>query len=239
MIKIFLAMHRSLSLSHKAFLDLYQKEYIPLLIKHYRTLIGCICDLADNHTLIPNHMGPNFNRSSYDGITALYFRELDEFLNYYTSQKMDEQLMAQEEKLLKETHVYHLEEVVHWDNLKARTEGVPSPGFKIIPFSCRNPHLSREEFAEHYRNVHSSLAREHHPGIGRYVQNFVQAALSTNAPEIDAVAELHFPSYEDYRDRFYARAESPKIIGKDVASFVDLTKSHYLTARELIVKKQF
>jgi uncharacterized protein (TIGR02118 family) len=239
MVKIFLAMQRAPSLTHEAFADFCQKEYLPLLIRRYRTLVGCIFDLADNRTLIPNHMGPNFNRSPYDGITALYFRELDEFLSYYASQKRDEQLMAQEDKLLKKTHVYHLEEVVHWDNLKARTEGVTSPGFKIIPFSCRNPHLSREEFAEHYRNVHSSLAREHHPGIGRYVQNFVQAALSADAPEIDAVAELHFPSLEDYRDRFYARTESPKIIGKDVASFVDFTKSHYLTARELIVKKQF
>ena len=239
MIKILLAMRRSPSLSQKAFVDRYQKEYIPLLIKHYRSQIGCIFDLVDHRTLNPNHMGPNFNRSPYDGITALYFRELDEFLSYYASQKQNEHLMAQEERLLSETHGYHLEEVVHWDNLKARTEGVTSPGFKIIPFSCRNPQLSREEFAEHYRNVHSSLAREHHPGIGRYVQNFVQAALSADAPEIDAFAELHFPSFEDYRDRFYARAESPRIIGKDVASFSDLTKLHYLTTIEIIIKKQF
>ena len=155
MVKIFLAMQRAPSLTYEAFVDFCQREYLPLLIRHYRTLVGCIFDLADNQTLIPNHMGPNFNRSPYDAITALYFRGLDEFLSYYASQKMDEQLMAQEDKLLKKTHVYHLEEVVHWDNLKARTEGVTSPGFKIIPFSCRNPHLSREEFAEHYRNVHS------------------------------------------------------------------------------------
>jgi uncharacterized protein (TIGR02118 family) len=237
MIKISLAMQRAPSLTHEAFADFYQKEYLPLLMNHYKASIGCIFDLADNRPLIPNHMGPNFKRSPYDGITALYFRELDEFLSDYNSQKQNELLTAQEEKLLSETHVYHLEEVVHWDNLKARREGVPSPGFKILPFSCRNPHLFREEFAEHYRNVHSSLAREHHPGVGRYVQNFVQATLSTDAPEIDAFAELHFPSFEDYRDRFYARAESPRIIGKDVTSFADLTKLHYLTAKELIIKK--
>jgi uncharacterized protein (TIGR02118 family) len=239
MVKILLATQRAPSLTHEAFADFYQKEYLPLLIKHYRTLTGCICDLADNRTLIPNHMGPNFERSPYDVLTALYFRELDEFLHYYTSQKQNELLTGQEEKLLSETQVYHLEEVIHWDNLKARTEGVTSPGFKIIPFSCRSPHLSKEEFAEHYRNDHSSLAREHHPGIGRYVQNFVKAALSTNAPEIDAIAELHFSSFEDYRDRFYARAESARIVGKDVVSFSDLTKLNYLTTIEIIIKKPF
>ncbi len=239
MVKIFLAMQRAPSLTHEAFAGFYLKEYLPLLINHYRDLVGCIFDLADNRTLNPNHMGPNFNRSPYDGIAALYFRELDEFLHDYTSQKQNELLTAQEKKLLSETHIYQLEEVVHWDNLKDWTEGVTSPGFKVIPFSCRSPHLSKEEFAEHYRNDHSSLAREHHPGIGRYVQNFVQAALSTNAPEIDAIAELHFPSFEDYRDRFYARAESARIIGKDVVLFSDLTKLHYLTTIEKIIKKPF
>jgi uncharacterized protein (TIGR02118 family) len=239
LVKIIFAMSRSPSLNPKEFVDRFQKEYIPLLIKHYRTQMGCICDLADNRALNPNYMGPNFKRSPYDGITALYFRELDEFLNYYTSQQENEHLRAQEERLLSETHVYHLEEVIHWDNLKSRTAGVPSPGFKIIPFSCRNPHFSKEEFDEHYRNVHSALAREHHPGIGRYVQNFVQAPLSAMAPEIDAFAELHFPTFEDYRDRFYARAESTKIIGRDLVSFVDTTKSHYLTAIEMIIEKPY
>jgi uncharacterized protein (TIGR02118 family) len=237
MVKISLAVNRAPSLTHEAFAGIYRKEYLPLLIQHYKNLLGCIFDLADNLTLNPNHMGPHFNRSTYDGITSLYFKELDEFLNYYSSHKENEQLMIQEEKLIGETYGYILEEVVHWDNIKARKEGATSPGLKIIPFSCRGSQISQKEFNEHYRKVHSFLAREHHPGIGRYVQNFVQITLTADTPEIDAFAELYFPSFEDYRDRFYARPESPKIIGKDVVSFADLTKLHYLTTKELIIKK--
>ena len=59
-----------------------------------------------------------------------------------------------------------------------------------IAFVRRAAGLTREEFADHWTNVHAPLARKHHPVLVRYVQNIVLENPTPTAPEVDGIAEL-------------------------------------------------
>jgi len=229
MIKIVLALRRSPDLKLQEFVDIYLNQHVALILDSFPMLTGFVSNLVDEQELNPNYMGPNFQKSPYDILIALHFDRIEDY-------QIREELQEDRTKFAAVTDGYMIDEVEHWDNIPSRSANTRSPGFKIIPFSCRKPGLSQADFNDHYRNVHSALAREHHPGIARYVQNFVEGKINPDAPDLDAIAELHFASFEDYRDGFYAHAESPKIIGKDVVSMGDVSKMHYFTAVEMVHK---
>jgi uncharacterized protein (TIGR02118 family) len=118
------------------------------------------------------------------------------------------------------------EEVVHWDEL-----GEPAGEAIVLTyFVRRRPGLSFTDFASHYRERHAPLARTHHPGIARYVQNF-RIAAEPGDGGIDAVSELWFRSERDARERFYRDDESRRVIAEDVQRFLDLRAGFAFAAR--------
>jgi len=122
--------------------------------------------------------------------------------------------------------LYRTQETVHWDEL-----GVPGPPAVVLSyFVQRRADLSFEAFAAHYRERHAPLARVHHPGIARYVQNFVERRAGDTAG-IDAVSELWFRCEQDARNRFYRDDESRRVIAEDVRRFIDLRADFAFAAR--------
>src|SRR5436309_2518445 len=109
------------------------------------------------------------------------------------------------ERALDDTVVdgYVVDERVQWENAR--------PGIERIVFIKRLPLLSHEEFADHWLTRHTPLARRHHPGMCRYVQNLVTGTVTPGAPEVDGIAELGFASRADMEQRMY---DSPR--GRDV-----------------------
>jgi uncharacterized protein (TIGR02118 family) len=91
-----------------------------------------------------------------------------------------------------------------------------------IAFVRRSPGLSREEFADHWTNVHAPLARKHHPTLVRYVQNIVIEPVTPGAPEVDGVAELGFRSLKDVHQRMYDSPAGAEIIRRDIQRFLDV-----------------
>ena len=117
-------------------------------------------------------------------------------------------------------------EVLHWDEL-----GPPGPQAVVLAyFVRRRADLSFDAFAAHYRERHAPLARVHHPGIARYVQNFVERR-DGEVAEVDAVSELWFRSEQDARSRFYRNDESRRVIAEDVRRFIDLRAGTAFAAR--------
>ena len=115
------------------------------------------------------------------------------------------------------------EEVRHWDELG------DAPGAVLLCyFVRRRPDLSFDAFRTHYRERHAPLARIHHPGIARYVQNF-----AVSSGDVDAVSELWFRSEEDARTRFYRDDESRRVIAEDVGRFLDPRGGSAIAARPL------
>lgn len=91
---------------------------------------------------------------------------------------------------------------------------------KLLFFTRRRPDITHEQYVERVLQGHVPLALEHHPTMRRYVVNMVEQALTPDAPEIDAMAELSFDTMEDYRERLYDSPEGEKIVHADVAGFM-------------------
>jgi uncharacterized protein (TIGR02118 family) len=128
------------------------------------------------------------------------------------------------------SRIHRMTEVVHWDELG----GAPEGALALIYTVRRLPDLSFEAFAAHYRERHAPLARVHHPGIARYVQNFRSDDDAPDAP--DAVSELWFASEREARTRFYRDDASRRVIAEDVARFIDLGAGGAFAARPLAAR---
>ena len=118
---------------------------------------------------------------------------------------------------------YRVDEQVQWERGEAAVTR--------ISFVRRPRGLTHEDFAFHWTQVHAPLARKHHPGICRYVQNVVVHKLTPDAPDIDGIAELGFASLEDFRERMYDSTEGQAIIAADVREFIDVTAGWRMLAR--------
>lgn len=92
--------------------------------------------------------------------------------------------------------------------------------FSVFAFERRRPEIPPAEFTARYRDGHGPLARVHHPGMARYVQRFVVPEPGRSGT-VDVIAELAFRSRSDARDRFYATAESQRIVLADVDAYMD------------------
>lgn len=131
---------------------------------------------------------------------------------------------------------YLADERVQWDYERDWPDGTPSPGVKRMSFVRRVPAIDHGEFARHWGEQHAPLARVHHPGIWRYVQNVVIEPLTGTAPELDGIAELHFRSYDDLQHRMYDSDEGKEIIRADVRRFLDAPAGWRMLAVERIVR---
>lgn len=127
---------------------------------------------------------------------------------------------------------YLVDERVHFDRIPSSPTGTPAPGIAQCSFVRRLPALSRAEFAAHWNDVHAPLVPVHHPGVGRYVQNVVVASLTPDAPEMDGIAQLSFATRHDFRDRYYDSEAGRRLVGADVARFVDRPHGWRIHAQE-------
>jgi hypothetical protein len=64
------------------------------------------------------------------------------------------------------------------------------------------------------------------------VQNVVVEPITAEAPAVDGIAELHFRSIADLRDRFYDSDEGRQIVADDVSAFLDRGAGWRVLARE-------
>jgi len=118
---------------------------------------------------------------------------------------------------------YRVDERVQWER--------GDPAVTRISFVRRARGLTREDFARHWSEVHAPLARAHHPGICRYVQNVVVHTLTPDTPDVDGIAELGFASLDDFRERMYDTPEGKETIAADVREFIDVTAGWRMLAR--------
>ncbi|MEZ4374354.1 MAG: EthD domain-containing protein [Polyangiaceae bacterium] len=132
---------------------------------------------------------------------------------------------------------YLLQVAVARDYERAWPLGDRSPGLKQISLIYRKPELTQDAFLHHWHLVHTPLALEVHP-LWRYLRGVVLEALSEGAPAYDAIVELQFREEQDVTDltRFYGGdIANMKRIGRDVASFIDLSRIHIVNTSERVL----
>lgn len=127
---------------------------------------------------------------------------------------------------------YVVEEHVRIDYDRDWPDGVTSPGVERISFIRAAPGLTRAEMARHWGEVHWPIARVHHPALWRYVQNVVVEPITPDAPEADGIAQLHFRSVADLRDRFYDSEAGQRVVADDVRQFLERGAGWRVLARE-------
>ena len=127
---------------------------------------------------------------------------------------------------------YVVEEHVRVDYSRDWPDGIESPGVRRISFVRAASTLTRAQMARHWREVHWPIARVHHPALWRYVQNVVVGPITPGAPDVDGIAELHFRSVHDLRNRMYDSDDGHRIVADDVSTFLDRGAGWRVLARE-------
>jgi len=97
---------------------------------------------------------------------------------------------------------------------------------KTIALIHRKAGISREEFAQHYEEVHAPLALKHLPMIKRYIRNHVIDVPGMEGPDFDCVSEFWFDSIEDAMEvAEWAQSDDGQVIRDDEAMFMDSSKT--------------
>ncbi len=92
-----------------------------------------------------------------------------------------------------------------------------------------------QQFATHWRQVHAPLARVHHPALWAYNQNVVDGEPTPGAPAVSGVAELHFRSEDDYRQRRYDSDMGEARLRQDIDQFLMPGESWSLWVGEYVL----
>ena len=107
---------------------------------------------------------------------------------------------------------------------------------KVIGLLTRKPHLTHEEFVEHWFNIHGKLALAV-PGIRRYVQSHIigkrtRSDIPETNVDVDGIAELWY----DDMETFQRAAASPEMkrLTDDGALFIGQIKSYVIEEKQII-----
>ncbi len=107
---------------------------------------------------------------------------------------------------------------------------------KLLSLLTRKPHLTHEQFVDHWLNIHGPLALAV-PGIRRYVQSHITDTRSRpDIPdtdvEVDGFAELW---YDDMAS-FQRAAATPEMkrLTDDGALFIGRIKTYVIEEKEII-----
>jgi hypothetical protein len=146
------------------------------------------------------------------------------------------------------TAAWRVEETIAWDYDGSRAtghvadgrywpEGEPTPGVKFLSLVAKPDDLSLDEFRARYAG-HGKVAREHHGGCWRYVQNIVVGPVAEPPGKtIHAVSELWFHSVDDYVERLYTRKpESPAAVAEDTKGFIDFRNTTSMLVQETVLR---
>lgn len=135
------------------------------------------------------------------------------------------------------TYIYAVEEHRRKVGEHSTPLGEASPGFVWFTFMRRLDGISHDEFASRWCDGHWPLVERHHPAVWGYTQNVVTASLSPDAPQWDGIAELHFKTPEDMRDRMYDSEEGKQIIRNDINRFLNTAAGNRFYAEEVVLLK--
>ncbi len=237
--KLLLLLKRHDSLVAESFTERLRGELVPMTMETLPPLRGLSSHIAGEQ--ISMVRGGRGMEAAADGILALQIDSAEVELGtlshlgkLFDSPAASGNWSALLAEIVGELHAYAVQEVPHWSCTRSWADGEPTPGFKMMALTRRRSGLLREEFQRHYRDVHALLAREHHPALWSYTQNFVSAKLTPDAPDLDCLAEMHFRSVEDLHNGFYATGQSAGIIAKDVAKFMDQRSVRLASVDEVI-----
>jgi hypothetical protein len=118
---------------------------------------------------------------------------------------------------------YDVDDHVLWD------EPIEGPVHSMFAFFRSPAGLAHDEFVKRYRE-HAEVARVHHPGIRRYVQDIVTSQTAEDRWMFDAISELHFAGVSEFEGRFWLTDQSRDVVARDVERFSEASTSKMVVA---------
>jgi uncharacterized protein (TIGR02118 family) len=224
--KIVFVFGRKDGLTPEEFRGHYLEVHAPLALRSMRTAHRYVVNLPDVDAGRDNTQAP----PPFDAITELTVESAGDFFNpavAFVSEEAGNAMLADHASFIGDMHAYLVEERVVKEYDRTWGAGERSPGVKYVSLIRRAPGLTREQMDEHWRERHVPIALEHHGGMWKYVQNVVREPLTPDAPEIDGVAEMHFPTLEDFQERFFTPPESKDFVLEDASRFLELSGLRY------------
>ncbi len=114
------------------------------------------------------------------------------------------------------------------------TRDGPTPGLKLIRGLYLFDDLP-DTAAKRMWSHHSALAVKVHVGLSRYARHWVDEVLTVGSPAIRGLSDLHFPSEEALRERYFDSPRGREEIWHDIGHFIKSgTKRFY--GQEWILK---
>jgi uncharacterized protein (TIGR02118 family) len=215
MVKLIFLCRRRPDLTPARYAELVLHGHVPLALRHHPTMRGYTVNIVEN---APAPLEP------VDSIGQLWFDSLDDYRDRLYDSEEGRQIIERDVAgFMGGADAYVTTEHVQKDEAMRVAPGEPSPGVKLVCPLWRRPDLTHEQFVEHWLGCHVPLAKEHHPAMDRYVTNVVAQRLGTNAPALDGIAEIHFPSAEVLARGFFASVEGERIVREDIARFIGRT----------------
>jgi uncharacterized protein (TIGR02118 family) len=206
-VKVMGLMRRAAGLSREEFFHRYLRDHAPRVVYARPQLGAYVINLVN---VSPEEAGlRGAGEPAFDAVSEAWFDSLEDFRAG----------AAVDRDLFSDAYIYLVAEKVERDYERAWSVGQRSPGVKSIFLARRREDMTRETFAEYWGQRHAPLALKHHLGMWRYVRNLVQESLTTDAPDWDGFAVLHFRTAEDLRERFYDSEAGRELIAADVARF--------------------
>jgi hypothetical protein len=210
--KIFLFFYRAPWLTREEFTRRYVAEHVPLMLKHCPRITRYVANVVENDV------------EGFDNASELWVDVIEDFTDpsrLYGSPEGQEAVEKSRAELVSKAVAYHVIEKVQLDREQTWPDGERSPGQKLIAPLNRIDGLTKEQFVEHWTTTHSQLALKHVLGMGRYVTNVVERALTPGAPEIDGIVEVHYTGKREFDSE-----DGQRIMVEDTQSLLQTPVRH-------------
>ena len=215
MVKMIFVCRRRDGVDHARYARMVLEDHVPIALRHHPAMRAYTVNIVER---VPR------GAAEIDSIGELSFDSLADYRERLYDSAVGERIVhADVARFMGGADAYATTEHVHKVAPRGVARGECSPGVKMFCPVRRRPGMTHAEFVDHWLHRHVPLALEHHPGLARYVTNVVDQGLSPQGEEWDGFSELHFATREDFAARFFASAESERIIREDIRRFIGHT----------------
>ena len=228
MVKLVFLCRRRPDLTHERYAELLLTGHVPLALRHHPTMQGYVVDIVDES---PAGAPP------LDSVGELSFASLEEFRERLYDSPAGERIIARDVAgFMGGADGYattpHVQKV--WPG--RRVPGTRSPGIKLVCPVIRRADMTHAAFVAHWLTHHVPLALAHHPGLAAYVTNVVDEKLSPTGPDLDGIAELHFPSAEALVKGLFDSPAGERAIREDMDRFMRVGHAYAYRVGEYVQK---
>jgi len=218
MVKLIFLCRRRADITHERYVDLLLSAHVPIALKHHPTMRRYVVNIVERTA---------DGWDALDSIGELSFDSLEDFREQLYDSPAGKAIVERDVAgFMGGADAYATTEYVQKRPAAAALFGTRSAGIKLVCPVARRDGMSHADFVDHWLTRHVPLALAHHPGMTKYVTNVVDQRLGHSGPELDGIAELHFPSTEALATGMFDSPDGERIIRDDIARFIGRTAAY-------------